>query len=411
MSTTKPKIILTGTYSSFNKGDAAMQISTAQQIKKLWPGAEVVISTPFPEFDHELYKNYTVIKSSRRNLLFSTLQIIRAKAYCFFKRFKVDLKFLVNNIELRQFRDADIIIDLSGDTLTEDYGPHVTYSHFLPIWLALSFRKPVFVCAQSIGPFKLTKLFSRHLLNKTTKITAREEITYKYLLELGVDKKLIEQTSDMAFLLEPANDKHIREVLGNEKLDKLRKPILGITISNLVVKRFNKNNSGEDFIKTIAAILDRFITEHNATVLLLGHVTGPSAEKDDRLVAKKIKRHMQHTKHVFALNGNYSPGELKGIISKCDIFMGSRMHSNIAALSSGVPIVAISYSHKTQGIMSLFDMDENVLDIDKLDKNSLFETLDRAYKFRSQISRKLEAKIPGVKSSSERNLEIIERYI
>ena len=40
--------------------------------------------------------------------------------------------------ELRLLASADRVIDLSGDMLTEDYGPHVTVSHFYPLLMALA---------------------------------------------------------------------------------------------------------------------------------------------------------------------------------------------------------------------------------------------------------------------------------
>jgi colanic acid/amylovoran biosynthesis protein len=405
----KITFLLTGTYSSFNKGDAAMQISTAEQIRQTWPDSEIVISSPFPDIDESTYAKYKLIKSSRRNIPFSTLQVVRAKAYSLFGRLGIKFAFLINNEELRHFQQADIIVDLSGDTLTEDYGPHVTYSHFLPIWLGLSFKKPVFVCAQSIGPFKLTKGFSRHMLNKVTRITAREEITRKYLDGMGV--RNVETTADMAFLLQPAGEERVVRIFKEEKITEANKPVLGVTISNLVAKRFDAKNPNQDFISVTAKVLDRYITEQEANVFLLGHVTGPSDEKDDRIVVRKIKQKMKRKESAFVFNGNYSPGELKGIIARCNFFMGSRMHSNIAALSSGVPTLAIGYSHKTQGIMSLFEMNKFVCDIDTLDSDALYESLLELGRNKKSLKEKLIDMAEAVKAQSKVNVEVIKTIV
>jgi polysaccharide pyruvyl transferase WcaK-like protein len=88
---------------------------------------------------------------------------------------------LVNNPELTAIRDTDLVVDLSGDMLTEDYGPHVAYSHFLPILTALAMGRPVMLCAQSIGPFKLTRGLARFILNRVSLITVREAISFNYL--------------------------------------------------------------------------------------------------------------------------------------------------------------------------------------------------------------------------------------
>ena len=45
-----------------------------------------------------------------------------------------------------------------------------------------------------------------------------------------------------------------------------------------------------------------------------------------------------------------SPVDAKSYISGMDFFMGARMHSTIAAFSSGVPVVPMAYSRKFNGL-------------------------------------------------------------
>ncbi|MEX1014586.1 MAG: polysaccharide pyruvyl transferase family protein [Candidatus Paceibacterota bacterium] len=405
------KIILTGTYSSFNKGDAAMQISTAEQVKSIWPNSEIIISSPFPVIDANLYQQYKIIKSSRRNLIFSTIQVLRAKIHESLEGFGISSHFLINNDELINFQQADLVVDLSGDTITEDYGPHVTYSHLLPILLAIAFKKPIFICAQSIGPFSITKYFSRYILNKTTYITTREDTTYKYLVDIGVNKDIIKLTSDMAFMLSPASKKDARTILKIEDIELSPKPVLGVAISDLVVKKFNSKNSDHDLLLSIAQVLDDFIDSQHGTVLFVGHVTGPDISKDDRIVANKIKDMMRNNESAYVINGDYSPQELKRIISMCDLFMGARMHANIAALSSCVPTLAIGYSHKTQGIMSMFGMDEFVCDVDSLDFAVIYNLLIHISNNRVTLEKSINDILSLVKGKSEINVKIIKSIL
>jgi len=409
---TSPVVMLTGTYSSYNKGDAAMQLSTAQSIKKEWPDADITISSPFPEFDRDFYQEYRVIKSSRRNLIVGTLHLVRAYLYRL-----TGWSFIIRgNTELWAFAKSDIVIDLSGDTLTEDYGPHVTYSHFLPILLGLAYKKPVFVCAQSIGPFKLTKGFAKFVLNRTSAITAREEITYDYLKKLGINQRILSLTADMAFLLEPVSQKRAEKILSDEniKLPKKRE-ILGVTVSELVENRYNQNSphKNTDFVSDIAKMLDRLIERCDIDVLLIGHVTGPSASKDDRIIARRVKHalHEKNRKHAHILLGNYRPDELKGIIGKCDAMLGSRMHSNIGALSTHTPTVAIGYSHKTDGIMSSLELHDYVFAIDSLDTNQLEKYVEKALKNKKKITKLLERNIKLVKNESLKNIAIVRRLL
>lgn len=407
-----PRILLTGTYSVFNKGDVAMQISTAQAVKATWPDAVVKISSPFPELAKQLYGDDIVVESSRRNLVIGTLRTLAALLYARLSKIGIKAEWLIKGEELQAFKQADIVIDLSGDTLTEDYGPHVTYSHFLPLLMAQAMGKPVFACAQSIGPFKLTKWFSRWALNNCVAVTAREGVTYKYLRKLGVNKTDLRLVSDMAFLLKPSDKRHIDEILKKEKVDMSGK-VLGVSLSDLVAKRYNasKPDSGDDFVSTMAGLLDKFVKRYDTKVVFVSHVTGPTATKNDRLIAASVKEAMSERQRAFVLSGDYRPEELKGIIARCDMMLGARMHANIGALSTGVPVVAIRYSHKTDGIMSAFKLGENVVDIDSLNPDKLFEVMSSTFENRKTIASNITAAANKVKEGSMANIDIIKETL
>jgi len=42
--------------------------------------------------------------------------------------------------------------------------------------------------------------------------------------------------------------------------------------------------------------------------------------------------------------------EIKAVISQCDLFIGMRFHSTIAALSQSIPTIGLSYSPKFAGL-------------------------------------------------------------
>ena len=95
-------------------------------------------------------------------------------------------------------------------------------------------------------------------------------------------------------------------------------------------------------------------------VVLVPHVYGPRPDQDDRTTLRELasKLTCQHT----LIEEELSPNQLKGIISEFDLFVGARMHSCIAALSQGVPTIAISYSHKS-GIMESLGLSQNTIPV------------------------------------------------
>lgn len=401
-------ILQTGTYCSSNKGDAAMEISTAKALQSRLPGTRITISTPFPELDRAAYAPTGVVKCNRRRLIWGTFLLARAWLWGKLNPWLgASADILLANDELKATRAADLVIDLSGDMLTEDYGAHVAYSHFLPVLTAMAMHRPYMFCAQSIGPFKYTKPLARRLLQGAALITAREKITHDYLRDMGIAEEKIVMTTDMAFLLEPADDGVIREILLSEGLGADDQPLLGISLSNLAHNHYRKRNPGAahtEFTTMLAGLLDSISNDFKYRVVFVPHVTGPRPSADDRLFSDRIREHMQTPAVVIC--GDYTPDILKGIISRCGLYMGARMHANIAALTSGIPTLAIAYSHKTDGIMQLFGQSEYVCDIATLDTNRLITCFKQLHENRETISCSLRDHTRQMKERAFHNIEL-----
>jgi colanic acid/amylovoran biosynthesis protein len=83
------------------------------------------------------------------------------------------------------------------------------------------------------------------------------------------------------------------------------------------------------------------------------------------------------------------------------MFIGTRMHSNIFALSSYVPTVAINYEHKTRGIMELLELENYVLEINHITSSDLISVAEQCWKNRDSLKNKLQRQIPQVLNSAE----------
>lgn len=380
-------IILTGTYNSKNKGDAAMELSTAMALKSALPDAVVNIHTPFPEMDKPFYDPIPVMRCSRRRLIWGSFLVLLGLLWRL-----TGWKFLIQwNPELTSYADADIVVDLSGDMQTESYGPHVAYSHFIPIALALALKRPVMLCAQSIGPFKWTMPMARFLFNRVDLITVRDEISDEYLKKMKLNTP-VHLTADMAFLLKPASDDRVDEILKHESIDISGKKVFGVSVSGLIASHFQKKNllaKKISFEQFMARELDLFIDQTDMDCVFVPHVTGPAVIKDDRVAAQKVVKYMKHSQKVQIIKGDYRPDELKGVIKRFWIHTGARMHASIGAVTTGVPVASISYSHKTPGVMAQFGLGDYVIDISSWKTGALAINLKTLHENRKRISHSL----------------------
>jgi hypothetical protein len=148
-----------------NKGDAAMRIAAAEGIKRAISDASITILTPFPEIDRGVYDE-RIVPCSRRRPAKALRAVTCALLWSALHRtFGLNLGRLLSSEEMRAYKEADLIVDLSGDGLTEEYGSKCALSHLVPVLIGLALKKPVFVCALTIGPFARLGLPARMILN------------------------------------------------------------------------------------------------------------------------------------------------------------------------------------------------------------------------------------------------------
>lgn len=393
-------IVLTGTYSSLNKGDAAMQLTMAQLVRDRLADAEPVIGCPFPERDRAFYAPHRVVRSSRRLL---PIALMHLALLWLARLLRIRVRRYPLDAEIDAMARSACVVDLSGDMLTEDYGLLVALSHLMPLGQALALGRPLVVCAQSIGPYRRLAWLARRIFAGAAAVTAREGVTLDYLRSLGPMNARL--TADMAFQLPPAAPERIAAIARAEGLDAIARPMLGVSVSALLGNRRNRHlpTAGQDMLDVFAGALDEIAARHGLHLLLVSHVVGPGAASDDREVSARLAARLQAPRTV--LSGDYRPGEIKGLVAHCDAFVGCRMHANIAALDSGVPTLAISYSHKTQGIMGELGLGEWVLPVASMDRVTLAARLERLLAARVSLRAALLANLPALRARALENID------
>ena len=383
-----------------------MQISASRSLATALPGAEITILTPFPDIDRQTYTDERVRFTSRRRPIAAITLLARAWLWRAIKAsLGVDLKALVSSTELREYMQADVVVDLSGDTFTEDYGVACFVSHVIPVLTAVALQRPVVLCAQTIGPLGVTRPLGKLALNRVSLITSREEITDAYLDDLGIDRPPRQMTADMAFLLEPAEPDRVSAVLDAEGIDVGQKPLVGIALSGLIGHRFSPGDP-QRFEDVMAQVADHTVEQLGAHVVLAAHVTGPGRDRDDRVIARAVHRKMHHRRQATVVEGDYRPEELKGLFGRFELFIGVRMHANISALSMGVPTVALGYSLKTRGIIRMAGQERWVCDITGLSLSDLTAKIDAIWGERASVRQDLNARMAEIKRSALENVDL-----
>lgn len=398
------RVMLTGTYSSKNLGDAAMQYACARSLAT--HGIDVTIAAPFHEEDAGAYEGIAVVPDHRRRPLAS----LRNLGGCWLWRLvpsplRPTLAPILLSQPSQTLRDMDLIVDLSGDMLTDDYGPHVALSHYVPLVMARTLGVPYVLCAQSIGPFTRTSRVAKSIIRGARWVSVRDDISRDMVYALTGQVPL--ETADMSLLLDPIASSEADAMLEVEGVDTTM-PWIGVSVSGLIEAHYQRHNPAapvSSFGAVIAETLDRLTVETGSQIVLIPHVTGPTRKKDDRVACRRVRDLLASPAQVLEME--YTPQAMKGIIANASLFIGARMHANLAALTSRVPTVAIAYSHKSAGLMGRFGQDEYVVPVETLTVEVLGAAARNALKNQDAIRLSLEQALAVERPRAEQNISLI----
>ena len=417
-------ILLISTNCSWNKGSAAQVISTTETLRRLIPDANFTLISGNPELDSKLCAIHNIkvaglsvknpfSKHSRLLRLFRlSYYLLRCALWSALCKTKLNVNKLLDEEILTEYDKADIIIDLSGDTLS-DKGTYSFFSLFRTL-IGILLKKKVTIYSQSIGPFKkITVSLARFCLNRANLIVVRENVTKDYLKDISVNNPSLYLAAEIAFLLEPAPPQKVREIILKEniKTNKKNGPLIGIGASALIYRAFKSKNNV--YVALMAKIADYLVEKLNAQVVFISHVIIPPkyGYHDDRFVAEKVYQLARNKNRIKIIRGDYSPEELKGIIGRCDLFIGARMHSDIASASMHVPTIALAWSHKYHGIMRMLGQEKYVCDIGTTTFNELVSKINDAWSNKDEIRNKLASKTTELEESALYSGRLVKRLV
>ncbi len=170
-------------------------------------------------------------------------------------------------------------------------------------------------------------------------ITARESRTFEALLQAGIPREKVRLIPDPAFTL-PAAPCGLPEGFVPERT-------VGVNLSPLVNDYAGEKNIVFD---SVLSLIRHILETTDLGVLLIPHVIWDRSNDFTPLNALYSRFREGPYRERVAVVPDGSASVLKGIISRCSMFIGARTHATIAAYSSLVPTLVIGYSVKATGI-------------------------------------------------------------
>lgn len=316
-----------------------------------------------------------------------------------------------SNPSLREITRADLCLAISGgDSFSDIYGlPRLLYVS-LPQILILLLGKRLVLLPQTIGPFggRLARSIARFIVRKAERVYSRDQQGVSAARSLAggsAEHDRVRFCYDVGFALDPIAPPRVE--CEGLTLDSPRSaPLVGLNVSGLLYmggySRKNMFGLAVNYPDLVNALIDLFVTRLNAPVLLVPHVFGSEAGgESDSAICKKLFRDLaeRYPGRLGWIAGKYDQNQIKHIIGQCDFVVGSRMHACIAALSQGVPAMAIAYSDKFIGVMETIGVPSLVMDPRKMTQEDILQHVSRVFAERQAVRRQLEQIMPAVRQT------------
>jgi len=251
---------------------------------------------------------------------------------------------------LADVRSADILLDISaGDSFTDIYPDkrfaYMAATKLLPIALG----KPLVLSPQTIGPFSRQPhtAVASYICRHAAAVFARDPLSLQALATLAPTANA-RQVVDVAFAL-PFTQ-------ATKTPGRLQ---IGLNVSGLLMNGGyaggNEYGLGFDYPALTHGLITALLARDDCDIHLVPHVVAPNLPNDDDGAASdRLQAQYPALQRPPAFQ---SASDAKSFISGLDFLVGARMHATIAAFSSGVPVVPISYSRKFEGLYGALGYD------------------------------------------------------
>ena len=325
---------------------------------------------------------------------------------------------------VKDVRRADAVLDVSGgDSFTDLYGLSRFNDVTAPKKLALSLGTPLILLPQTYGPFSRgrNEQTARNLIAGSSLAYARDRRSYENLqgiLGHRFDPKRHRQGVDLAFGLRPRQPTVMEPALQHALERPGLRPLVGLNISGLLTNQSEAASQRfslvSDYRELIINLIVQLLQTTDAHILLVPHVHAPTGHYESDLDAcLALTRQLPQScraeanERLTIVQSPYDASELKWIISRTDWFCGTRMHSTIAALSTGVACCALAYSLKTEGVFESCGVGNATCDLRQLSTEAALELVLSTWHHRQQLSDTLAKQLPNVLAQSDRQLDEI----
>jgi polysaccharide pyruvyl transferase WcaK-like protein len=296
-------------------------------------------------------------------------------------------------------RQVDAVIDIAGYAYGDTWGTKRAIQSGACARAAAEQGKPYFYLPQAWGPFDdlENQAAFRAACRPADLVCARDQQSLEHLQGLlGRNGAPLDLKPDIAFRFQGLDRQFGRTVFAEMGVD-LSLPIIGVSPNQKMYERAAGVGTENAYIAKLVELC-RFARRLGAAVVLLPHDIQPNDMGcyDDRLSCSLVVQGTNDPQ-VKAMTRRLPAEGIKSLIANCDLVVGSRFHALVAALSQGIPAMALGWSHKYLELLRPFGLEKFVVGIENLDTENLQELLAELWRDRAGAARGLTAPLEKIR--------------
>ncbi len=393
-----PIFILGGTGPYENKGCEAILRGTVEILRNFFPNPRFIVVNSFLS-DYQ-YRRQKSTESDESVVHKKTVEPDKKISNPLWFLDTVDRLMFPEKSSLRMYREVisflencKAVLSVAGDNYSLDYR-RIKFSPRSDRYvgldnIVLKRNKPLIIWGASIGPFDRYPRYERFMmdhLKRVDGIFARESVTIDYSNSKGVTENLY-RVADPAFLLdavEPVRYSFDKEIL---------KASIGLNLSPLMAKYVTKGNTRK-WVRKSVEIIEAISADTGRPIYLVPHVIR-SDSNDYAFLGKVLYLLKKPREKIELIPPDLTSAETKWLIGNMLVFAGSRTHSTIAAISSGVPTLNFAYSIKAKGIFKdVFGHDDFCIYSQSLSTYDILEKIHELIGNSNSVRKHLENVLP-----------------
>lgn len=356
--TTVKRISISGYYGFGNTGDEAVLAGILLGLKgQTQEPVEITVLSASPQMTASLHS----VKAVNRSAL---CQLIRA------------------------LKTSDLLIS-GGGSLIQDVTSFRSAGYYLGvIALAKACRCKVMILGQGVGPINrsVTRLLARRILQRVDLITVRDQESADLLKSMGVSRPPVYVTADPTFVLAPCAPAEAEGLLKESGLDS----------SEEIIAVGLREWSQPGLETAIAAGLKTAAQSLPARFLLL--TMQPS---QDEGIAKRVGEIIGS---AVVQPRIWTPTQMLGVLARCRLVIGMRLHALILGAAAGVPALGIVYDPKVKAFLKATRQES--ITLEEVVAGKLADRIVNTWTKRGELATHIAKQIPQMREAALENMRL-----